>query len=142
MEDDIYTAKVNSVLKLNLVAKFVALVFYSTKPENRTMKRQVWVQRDLFLIMKSGTSVELYTRSISSTSRSSSKRYGHSPSDLMLETTQVPYTLTFGCVAFSKATYRIFTYWLSQCESDTLVNTSTILWFLFWTFLLQTGNIS
>ncbi len=104
VEDDVYTAKVNSVLKLNLVAKFIAIIvsfcqasklYHSVKEETGMGSLGSVTDHEV------GHLCRIVCAAISSTSRSSStRRYRHYPSDLMLETTQVPRTLTFDVSLF------------------------------------------
>jgi hypothetical protein len=126
-EDNLYTAKVNAVLKLNLVAKFVAIgvslfrqaikLYHSVKEETGM---GFW---DQLMIIKLDSFVALCAQLIFSTSQSCSRRFGPSQLDLMPETMQVCHILISGCAVTLKVIFGIFTYWwLFPCESDTLVS--------------------
>jgi hypothetical protein len=125
-EDDLYRAKVNSVLKLNLVAKFVAVGVSFCQASKLYHLQQAWVLWDQLVIMKLDSFVALCAHLIFSTSKSFSRRFlGPSRLDLMPETMQVRHILTSGCAVSLKVTFRIFTCWLFPCKSDTQVNTSS-----------------
>ena len=130
-KDDVFTAKVKSVLKLNMVASLIEIGVSFRQP--RRIHQTVKEQTDMgHLGSVSDGEVAQLCRIVCAINlqylKELFKKLWALSLDLMLGTMQDCHTLTSVCDVFSKVTFRICTYWLSPCvmRSDTLVSSRSI----------------